>query len=257
MSQAISNQYNSAFSPTEYLTGTGDDLDKDSFLVLMVTQLQYQDPLNPAEDTEFVAQLAQFNSLEQMMNMNESMTGLVEAQNKALTVSSASFIGLDVAASGYGVSVSGGKASEVLYACDDDIASGAVNIFNSNMEMVASVPLSPTAPGVHKFEWDGYLSDGSVAADGVYTIALSAFDANGDTVVTQTQVSGKVDGVSSYNGEQFLKLTDGRIVALSEVTEILKPEDAETTPEEDPETPETDPEDPENGTNNSGTETTP
>jgi len=49
-----------------------NDMDKNAFLNLLVTQLQYQDPLNPSSDTEFIAQMAQFSSLEQMQNMNKS-----------------------------------------------------------------------------------------------------------------------------------------------------------------------------------------
>ncbi|NLM03871.1 MAG: flagellar hook capping protein [Clostridiales bacterium] len=50
-----------------------NDLDKDAFLSLLVTQLQNQDPLNPMEDREFISQMAQFSSLEQMQNLNATM----------------------------------------------------------------------------------------------------------------------------------------------------------------------------------------
>ncbi len=206
------------------LTGSGSELDKDAFLMLMVTQFQYQDPLNPMEDTEFVAQLAQFTSMEQMMSMNESMDELVDAQDKQLTVGASSFIGLDVSARGYGISLEKGVSSTVYYASDEDIATGAVNIFDSNSQIVASVPLPATAAGINEFQWDGKLANGEQALDGVYTIGISATDANGDVVTTDTQVRGTVDGVSTYNGEQYLRLSDGRVVSLAEVYEILEPQ---------------------------------
>ncbi|MDR7856267.1 flagellar hook capping FlgD N-terminal domain-containing protein [Tissierella sp.] len=55
-----------------------NDLDKDAFLRLLTTQLSNQDPLNPMEDREFIAQLAQFSSLEQMQTLNKTMDGKSE-----------------------------------------------------------------------------------------------------------------------------------------------------------------------------------
>ncbi|SFH50234.1 flagellar basal-body rod modification protein FlgD [Tindallia magadiensis] len=61
------------YNPDEVKNTFNDNLDKDAFLKLLTTQLSNQDPLNPMEDREFIAQMAQFSSLEQMQNMNESM----------------------------------------------------------------------------------------------------------------------------------------------------------------------------------------
>lgn len=58
---------------TQKKVGT-DALGKDAFMTLLITQMQNQDPLNPSSDTEFISQLAQFSSLEQMENLNQTLT---------------------------------------------------------------------------------------------------------------------------------------------------------------------------------------
>ena len=72
------NEFNQAVSNN---STSSDELGKEQFLQLLVTQLQNQDPLNPMEDQEFIAQMAQFSSLEQLMNLNTSMEGLTDATN--------------------------------------------------------------------------------------------------------------------------------------------------------------------------------
>ncbi|NLJ81214.1 MAG: flagellar hook assembly protein FlgD [Firmicutes bacterium] len=57
-------------------------LGKDQFLQLLITQLRHQDPINPVEDKEFIAQLAQFSSLEQMQNLNTNLGDLMLSQQK-------------------------------------------------------------------------------------------------------------------------------------------------------------------------------
>jgi flagellar basal-body rod modification protein FlgD len=75
-----SNVVNSAstsykvYEPTNNTKKASSELNKDTFLKLLVTQMQNQDPLNPMEDREFISQMAQFSSLEQMQQLNTSMT---------------------------------------------------------------------------------------------------------------------------------------------------------------------------------------
>ncbi len=69
--------YNSAaYEKSQTKEVKNDNLDKDAFLQLLVAQLRYQDPLEPEDNNEFIAQMAQFSTLEQMTNMTESMEGI-------------------------------------------------------------------------------------------------------------------------------------------------------------------------------------
>ena len=71
-------------------------LGKDDFLKLLMTQLQNQDPSKPMEDTDFIAQMAQFSSLEQMTNMNSTFNKFIEHQQQSQLISYNQFVGKDI-----------------------------------------------------------------------------------------------------------------------------------------------------------------
>ncbi len=72
--QGVTSQNDSPIATSEEI-----DLDRDAFLKILITQLRYQDPMNPMEDKEFIAQMAQFSSLEQMQQMNRSLNTFLES----------------------------------------------------------------------------------------------------------------------------------------------------------------------------------
>ncbi|MFW6380947.1 MAG: flagellar hook capping FlgD N-terminal domain-containing protein [Bacillota bacterium] len=81
LSQTMSGQANEEAAQVE--REDDNNLDKDAFFELLVTQMKHQDPLNPMDNTKFMSQMAQFSSLEQMNNMNESMGKFLEVQGLA------------------------------------------------------------------------------------------------------------------------------------------------------------------------------
>ncbi|WP_243138027.1 flagellar hook capping FlgD N-terminal domain-containing protein [Heliorestis acidaminivorans] len=102
MSNIVNSQYASQMASLEVSKVNKDKntMGKDDFLKLLVTQLRYQDPMKPMEDKEFIAQMAQFSSLEQMQNMADGFMELKEAQMKMLhenyVAQAVSFIGKEV-----------------------------------------------------------------------------------------------------------------------------------------------------------------
>lgn len=219
---ALDSQYASAIGSTITSSAGSTEMDKQAFLMLLVTQFKYQDPLNPMEDKEFVAQLAQFSSLEQSMNMNTNLTNLIEIQQQSMVIGAANYIGKDVSARGYGISVTDGTASVIQYAAAEEIASGYVNILDTTTNTVlATIELGRKSSSIHDFQWDGKLNSGATAADGVYTVAFVAYNSAGERLLVDTSVTGTVTAVSSYNGEQYLRLSDGRTVLMSGVREVV------------------------------------
>lgn len=90
-----SNLYLSNYQKAERKTGSSE-LGKDDFLKLLMTQLQNQDPTNPREDTEFIAQMAQFSSLEQMANLNSAFEKFTSQQQQSLLISYNQFVGKEI-----------------------------------------------------------------------------------------------------------------------------------------------------------------
>ncbi len=86
--------YSNYKKPTKQ-TGNSE-LGKDAFLQLLITQLQHQDPTNPMDDREFISQMAQFSSLEQMQNMTKTMESLLASQQQTQMMNYASFVGKEV-----------------------------------------------------------------------------------------------------------------------------------------------------------------
>lgn len=76
---------------------TGDILGKDDFLKILMVQLQNQDPLNPMQDKDFIAQMATFSSLEQMTNMNSSLQKFLTGQGSDALLNYSGLIGKQVA----------------------------------------------------------------------------------------------------------------------------------------------------------------
>lgn len=205
------------------------ELGKEDFLTLLVSQLQHQDPLNPMQDTDFTAQLASFSSLEQLTSINDgiqSMTAQAGTQDMRTAVS---YIGRDVRAAGNSVSVTDGQASTVYYYLDSTAESAYVNLYDVNGNIVRTVQLGSQQAGEHTFEWDGKDWAGKTAPDGLYYVYMAAEDVDGQAILTDTEVSGRVAAVQSYNGSNYLRLTDGRIVNFSNVYEVVDPAASSST----------------------------
>lgn len=199
------------------------NMDQTDFLTLLVAQLEHQDPLNPVDDKDMTAQLAQFSSLEQLTNINTGINSLVDAQNKGSMLSAVGFIGKGIKADGYSLSKAGDTTSTVYYSLGESVANMQVNIYASDGTLVRTDVIGAKQAGEFQYTWDGKDTSGTKMADGTYGVAIIAEDSSGAPVLVQSKISGEVTGVVTQNGVTMLQLKDGRTVALSSVTEVVEP----------------------------------
>ncbi|EMG35673.1 flagellar hook capping protein [Desulfocurvibacter africanus PCS] len=204
-------------------------LDQSTFLNLLMAQLQHQDPLNPMEDKDFTAQLAQFSSLEQLNKINEGIEGLNSSAGRQDMLGAVSFIGKDIRAFGNTVSKEGTSITKAFYELEEPVSDMYVNVYDSYGALVDTQKVGARQAGSYEFQWDGTDFNGAKLSDGTYTMAIAAENAKGESVMVYTEVSGKVSGVSGESGIPMLRLTDGRTVSFFNVKEIVSDGESSNT----------------------------
>jgi flagellar basal-body rod modification protein FlgD len=200
-------------------TQSTSDMGKDTFLKLLVTQLQYQDPMNPVENTEFTAQLAQFSSLEALTDMNESMDQLSYLQGSVNNIQSLSFIGKQVSAKGNIIHYTGEDVG-IDFNLDGNASDVRVKIYTPDGTLVRTIEIGEAAQGDVECLWNGTDSSGEQVGQGRYTFAVEAIDYDGLPVTSESYTMGEVTGVRYDDGVTYLIIGD-KEVTISDVEKIL------------------------------------
>lgn len=190
-------------------------LGKDAFLKMLIAQLQNQDPLNPMDGTAFVAQLAQFSSLEQLSNLNETMSSMPVYLNQFSNAQMANLIGNEAMAKGDALTVSG-SVTKISYRLPADIQSGTVKVYNASGMLVDSINIGSQKTGLQSVMWNS-----TSQSPGNYTFEVNAFDSRGQAVNPEKMISGTISGVSFKNSIPYLTI-NGAEVAFSNVVSITK-----------------------------------
>ena len=189
----------------------------DSFLVLLTTQLQYQDPLSPLDTNQFTEQLVQFSSVEQSIKTNSKLDELIGLQGNSQLTGALDYIGKTVAVDSPGLYLSGGSAG-ITYELSANANQTTIEILDQSGRVVRSLPGASTA-GRHELPWDGKDNLGSDLPDGLYAARISAVDGDGASLLAAQGSIGRVTGIELANGEVVLsigplKVTPGQVTAI-------------------------------------------
>jgi len=206
-------------------TATGKSvLGKDDFLKLLVTQLQNQDPLSPMSGSDFAAQLAQFSSVEQLSNINTTLTQSVSA-NQLLSQSisnalAATFIGKQVRASSDTFALSSTGNVKLGYTLASAADTVTVNIKDGTGAIVRTLQVHGTDKGDNTFTWDGNDDQNQALTPVTYTFEVSAKDAKGNIINASGFSFGTVSAVR-YKSNGTVFVVDGLEIPLSDILEIM------------------------------------
>lgn len=209
----------------EYATKKKSDLDKDAFLKLMIAQLQNQDPLEPLDGTDYSAQLAQFSSLEQMQNINETLNRSLDANyllsqsvNNTMT---ANLIGKEVKIAGDTVNYEGQASTTIGYDLMADAQEVTIQIKDKNGAPIKTFENVNTDMGQHKLSWDFTDDEGNKVSGGDYTIEITGKSLGLNDMEIAQYFVGKIDGVRySSNGTSIV--VNDLEYQVSEIFEVVE-----------------------------------
>ncbi len=193
--------------------GPKNELDKDDFLKLFIAQLQNQDPLKPDDSAQMAAQLAQFNGLEQMLNVNKTLTEMLKGQSNGRNFGMLDYVGRDVTVEGGRALVSQGNAGQVSFNIDRPVTGATLEVRDGNGNVVATEDLGQLADGEQNLQWSGVGSDGKPLQDGAYTFSITATADEGQTVPVPVQTRIKVTGVDLKDPSGAFMTPAGKISA--------------------------------------------
>lgn len=204
-----------------------DVLGKDAFLKLLVTQLQNQDPLNPLDDKEFIAQLAQFSSLEQMTNISSGINALTDKTGEQDMLNAVNYIGKEVTAEGSEMTKGENYVTPVYFTLSGAASQVYANVYDANNNLVRTEKFTSMQAGEFAFTWDGKDYNGTAVNNGQYNVYFAAESPTGAAVLVDTEVSGTVTALEQGDGETFFRLSDGRKISFSDIKKVVQPTSTE------------------------------
>ena len=189
-----------------------------TFLKLLTTQLQNQDPLSPMDTNQFTQQLVQFAGVEQQMKSNTSLSTLVSLQQNAQTTEALALVGATVVVNGSTAPLANGKANWTLNSTQP--ATATVTIADAPGRTAYTGTLAVNS-GNQTFTWNGQGNDGTIWPAGNYTLTATAVSASGQNTAISTQIQAPVDSVDLTQNPPLLSVA-GQNYTLSQIQKIVR-----------------------------------
>lgn len=218
---ASSNRIGATSEEDEKLAGSRTALasDFDTFLKLLTAQMRNQDPLNPLESTDFVAQLAQFSTVEQQIATNRSLTSILEAVSASAAGSLADWLGREVRAE-VPLAFKGQPVEVTAPEPSINPTSATLLVVGPDGKTVAEQDFDAKERTV---TWNGMTRDGNAVPHGIYTFAVRYSGAQGVTETHDGSVFALVKEAQRQGGDVLLKLEGGGTVLANDVQAARNP----------------------------------
>ena len=213
---------NTATSSTSSSTSSNTTIANNfqTFLTLLTTQLQNQNPLDPLDTNQFTQQLVQFASVEQQLRQNDQLATLINIEKTAQSTAALAYVGNIVAVDGSKAPYDGSNsATWTLKAPKDTTAT--ITITNAAGQTVFSGSYA-VQQGNATFAWDGKGNDGTQWPAGTYTLNASGKDSAGNNVAIPSEIQGVVDSVDLTASPPLLSI-GGQSYTTDQIKRVVRP----------------------------------
>jgi flagellar basal-body rod modification protein FlgD len=192
-----------------------------TFLQLLITQMQNQDPTNPMDSSQMTSQIAQIDTVTGISQLNTSLSSLSTQINAGQTSQAALLLGSSVLAPGNSISVTSGTATNFGVQLASAASDMTVNVVNSAGQIVNTINLGAQPAGTVPISWTPVDSSGAALPTGTYTITATGV-VNGAAGTATTLTPGTVESVvQGTGGAPSLVLSNGNTVPLTSVAAVL------------------------------------
>jgi flagellar basal-body rod modification protein FlgD len=189
----------------------------DTFLKLLTTQLQNQDPLSPMDSAKFTEQLVQYSQVEQQIASNKKLDTLATQLATSSSMGSLSYLGRTALFDTRAASLVDGKASW-QYALGADASKTTLSVQDAKGNTIYTTS-GDVGAGAHTFTWDGKRGDGTTAPDGIYKLVATAKAGDNSAIETAIAVSERITGVDFSSAKPAVSTASGSH-ALSTIMRI-------------------------------------
>lgn len=216
-------------SPEPETTATTSALTSDfeTFLKLLTSQLRNQDPLEPLDSTEFVAQLASFSAVEQQINTNKKLDDLLGALTRTGIDEASRLIGRDIDFSATEIEIEQASPISFKYDLPDGATEAKLSILAASGKIVREFPLSLLE---QEITWDGKDAAGTSVSPGNYALKIEALKDLDALEGGKLEISGLVEEAHIGNGDIMLVLDNGLMISPEDIQAIRSADTAPATP---------------------------
>jgi len=198
---------NTTSTATTTAVNPGSVLDKDSFMKLLLVELEHQDPTEPMDSDKILTQTSQLATLESAENTNKALADLATQLTASRDFAAVSVIGKMASLGSNAVTLEKDKSAKFEIYFEKEIQNGTLSVTDKNGNLVKSVSLADQAgkKGVLAFEWDGTNNSGAQMAEGYYSVKADYIDSSNATQSTQFGIY-PVESVRYDDGKPTIKL---------------------------------------------------